>query len=115
MFTNIYPHPLSWHRPSLDVIGLVSGHTGDGIKTILPARAIAKLSSRIVPNMDPQKTLHALKTHLIKHAPPTANISFVDVEFSAVRLCMQQHTQFSLLVFYPVYALVCLCFITGSI
>lgn len=72
-----------WYRPSIDVVGLVAGHTGEGIKTILPAKAIAKLSSRIVPNMDPAAALRALRAHLQQHAPPTANLSFVEVDFSA--------------------------------
>lgn len=72
-----------WYRPSVDVVGMVSGHTGEGIKTILPSKASAKLSSRIVPNMDPAATLRALRAHLQRHAPPTANLSFVEVDFSA--------------------------------
>lgn len=81
-----------WYRPSLDVVGLVSGHTGEGIKTILPAKATAKLSSRIVPNMDPAATLRALRDHLQRHAPPTANLSFVEVDFSAAAYDCPRHS-----------------------
>ncbi len=45
----------SWGRPTLDVNGLFSGYQGEGAKTVLPARAGAKVSMRLVPNQDPEK------------------------------------------------------------
>jgi acetylornithine deacetylase/succinyl-diaminopimelate desuccinylase-like protein len=41
-----------WARPTLDVNGLLSGYTGEGAKTVLPARAMAKVSMRLVPDQD---------------------------------------------------------------
>lgn len=41
-----------WVRPSLDINGLLSGYTGEGAKTVLPAHAMAKLSMRLVPDQD---------------------------------------------------------------
>jgi acetylornithine deacetylase/succinyl-diaminopimelate desuccinylase-like protein len=41
-----------WARPTLDVNGLLSGYTGEGAKTVLPAKAMAKVSMRLVPDQD---------------------------------------------------------------
>ncbi len=53
-----------WTRPTLDVNGLLSGYTGEGSKTIIPATAMAKLSMRLVPDQDPYKICDALQTQL---------------------------------------------------
>ena len=53
-------------RPTVNIEGLVGGYTGQGGKTILPHRAIAKLDLRLVPDMTAQDALAALKAHLAK-------------------------------------------------
>ena len=58
-----------WARPTFDVNGLRSGHQGEGVKTIIPATASAKISFRLVPDQDPQEITPALEQHLRKHAP----------------------------------------------
>ena len=50
-----------WARPTLDVHGVVGGFTGAGSKTVIPARAKAKVSMRLVPRQDPAKVLAALR------------------------------------------------------
>src|SRR6187549_2978306 len=45
----------TWARPTLEVNGLLSGFTGEGAKTVLPAVSMAKVSMRLVPNQDPNK------------------------------------------------------------
>ena len=52
--------------PTVNIEGLVSGHTGPGGKTILPARAVAKLDLRLVPDMTYDGAIAALKAHLAK-------------------------------------------------
>ncbi len=61
-------------RPTLDINGLWSGYSGPGPKTIIPAKAGAKLSSRLVANQDPDKIYQLLKKHIESIAPPTVKV-----------------------------------------
>jgi acetylornithine deacetylase/succinyl-diaminopimelate desuccinylase-like protein len=56
-------------RPSLDVNGIWSGHTGEGAKTVLPSKAYAKISMRLVPNQDSLKIDQLFINHMKKIAP----------------------------------------------
>ena len=60
-----------WVRPSFDINGLVSGHTGEGGKTVLPREARAKISMRLVPDQDPDKIL-ALTTEFLLSLVPSS-------------------------------------------
>jgi acetylornithine deacetylase/succinyl-diaminopimelate desuccinylase-like protein len=62
-------------RPTLDINGMWSGWTGPGPKTIIPARAGAKLSSRLVGNQDPHKIFDLLKKYIEAITPQTVNVS----------------------------------------
>ena len=53
-----------WSRPTLDVHGIVGGFAGHGAKTVIPARARAKVSMRLVPAQDPAEILASLKTYV---------------------------------------------------
>jgi acetylornithine deacetylase/succinyl-diaminopimelate desuccinylase-like protein len=59
-----------WARPSFDVNGLWGGYQGEGAKTVLPARAGAKFSFRLVPDQDPEKITQALRQQLERLCPP---------------------------------------------
>jgi acetylornithine deacetylase/succinyl-diaminopimelate desuccinylase-like protein len=50
--------------PTCNIAGLVSGYIGEGSKTVLPARAMAKIDFRLVPDQDPQDILAKLRAHL---------------------------------------------------
>jgi len=56
-------------RPSLDVNGIWSGYTGEGAKTVLPSKACAKISMRLVPNQDSKKIDELFISHLESIAP----------------------------------------------
>jgi acetylornithine deacetylase/succinyl-diaminopimelate desuccinylase-like protein len=58
-------------RPTLEVNGLLSGFTGEGTKTVLPARAMAKISMRLVPDQDPEEVHQQLIRYLEANAPKT--------------------------------------------
>ncbi len=50
--------------PTCNIAGLVSGYTGEGTKTVLPAHAMAKIDFRLVPDQDPQDILEKMRAHL---------------------------------------------------
>jgi acetylornithine deacetylase/succinyl-diaminopimelate desuccinylase-like protein len=54
-------------QPTVNIEGLVAGYTGEGGKTILPGRAVAKLDLRLVPNQTAKEAQAKLKAHLAKH------------------------------------------------
>jgi acetylornithine deacetylase/succinyl-diaminopimelate desuccinylase-like protein len=58
-------------RPTLDVNGLLSGFTGEGSKTVLPARAMAKISTRLVPDQSAAEVEEILRTYLKENVPST--------------------------------------------
>lgn len=58
-----------WSRPTCDVNGIFGGYVDEGAKTVIPARASAKVSFRLVPEQDPQRIAKALQRHL-EHATP---------------------------------------------
>jgi len=58
-----------WARPALEVHGIAGGFTGVGSKTVIPAKATAKVSFRLVPNQDPRKCIDAFRTFLEDNQP----------------------------------------------
>jgi acetylornithine deacetylase/succinyl-diaminopimelate desuccinylase-like protein len=58
-----------WIRPTAEVNGLLSGYTGEGAKTVLPARAMAKVSFRLVPDQDPKRIEELVTSHVHEVAP----------------------------------------------
>ena len=65
-----------WARPTLEVNGMWGGYTGEGAKTVLPAKAHAKISCRLVPNQDPKKITRLIERHLKKLMPNTVRFQF---------------------------------------
>lgn len=66
-----------WIRPTVEVNGMWSGFIGEGRKTIIPARAEAKITCRLVPGQDPAAVQAAVRRHLLERAPRGVR---VDVE-----------------------------------
>lgn len=64
-------------RPTLEINGLLSGFTGEGSKTVIPAWAMAKISARLVPDQDPEEVHRQLQRYLETHAPPTVRWELV--------------------------------------
>ena len=67
-----------WARPTCDVNGIVSGYTGEGPKTIIPAAATAKISCRLVPDQDPVALARSLENFLREQCPPGITMEFIE-------------------------------------
>ena len=64
----------TWARPTLEVNGLLSGFTGEGAKTVLPAVSMAKISMRLVPDQEPNKIAELFEAFVRKLAPKTVEL-----------------------------------------
>ncbi len=64
----------TWARPTFEVNGLLSGFTGEGAKTVLPALAMAKVSMRLVPDQQPEKIAELFEAYVRKVAPKTVEL-----------------------------------------
>jgi len=62
-------------RPTIDVNGIWSGYIGEGAKTVLPSKAFAKISMRLVPNQSSEKIAKLFEDYFIKIAPPSVHVS----------------------------------------
>jgi acetylornithine deacetylase/succinyl-diaminopimelate desuccinylase-like protein len=68
-------HQRVWTRPTLDLVGTWSGHTGPGMKTAIPAVATAKISCRLVADQDPDEIAALLAAHLRQLAAGRADVT----------------------------------------
>jgi len=64
-----------WVRPTLEVNGLCGGFIGEGAKTVIPAKAMAKISMRLVPNQDPDKIASLFETYVKQIAPAATELT----------------------------------------
>ena len=67
-----------WIRPTCEVNGLLAGWTGEGAKTVLPAKAMAKVSFRLVPDQRPARVRELLDAHLEKVTPAGVEIEILE-------------------------------------
>ncbi len=90
-------------RPTLDVNGMWGGYTGEGAKTVLPTKAFAKISMRLVPNQNDEKVYKLFEDYFLKIAPPSVKVSVKPhhgglpavtptdtIEYKAAHLAMEQ-------------------------
>jgi len=65
-----------WTRPTLELNGIWGGYTGEGAKTVIPSKAHAKLSTRLVPRQNPAKIAKLVERQIRKLLPPTVRCKF---------------------------------------
>ena len=66
-----------WVRPTCEVNGLLSGYTGEGSKTVLPAYAMAKVSFRLVPDQDPERVNRQFERFIRDVTPPGVSVEIL--------------------------------------
>ncbi|MDP9838489.1 acetylornithine deacetylase/succinyl-diaminopimelate desuccinylase-like protein [Neorhizobium huautlense] len=67
---------LTWARPTCEVNGIWGGYTGDGFKTVIAAKASAKISFRLVGTQDPQKIREAFRAYIRSQIPTDCSVEF---------------------------------------
>jgi acetylornithine deacetylase/succinyl-diaminopimelate desuccinylase-like protein len=65
-----------WTRPTLEVNGIWGGYMGEGAKTVIPSKAYAKISTRLVPKQDPAKIAKLVEKHIRKLLPKSVTCKF---------------------------------------
>ena len=73
----------TWARPTLEINGVFGGFSGEGIKTVLPAEAGAKITCRLVPDQDPDEIVALLKAHVEKHKPVGVDVTISEFDKGA--------------------------------
>ena len=66
-----------WARPTAEVNGIGGGYQGEGTKTVLPSKASAKFTFRLVPDQDPKKIIKMVRDYFQKNAPPSVRLQIV--------------------------------------
>jgi len=69
-------------RPTLEINGIAGGYAGAGFKTVLPAKAVAKISCRLVPKQDPDKIAQQVGAFIKKHAPAGIKVEVEELSHS---------------------------------
>lgn len=74
-------------RPTLDICGIWGGYTGEGSKTVLPSKAYAKLSARLVPNQDHNEIMQLVTDYLHAVAPKHIKLNIIPLHGAAGYVC----------------------------
>ncbi|HEX2980714.1 MAG TPA: M20/M25/M40 family metallo-hydrolase, partial [Anaerolineaceae bacterium] len=77
-----------WVRPTLEIVGMGGGYQGEGIKTVIPAEAHAKINCRLVPNQSPDDIWDRLCDHLRSHQPPGVRLEIHRAEKGVPAYCL---------------------------
>lgn len=78
-------------RPTLDLNGIWGGYQGEGAKTVLPAKAAAKISCRLVPDQDPDEVADLVRKYFEDNTPPTMKLKFTALHGGYPAIVDTQH------------------------
>jgi acetylornithine deacetylase/succinyl-diaminopimelate desuccinylase-like protein len=81
-----------WARPTCDVNGITCGYTGEKAKTIIPSKAVAAVSMRLVPNQKPEKIAEAFKKYVMEIAPVGVEV-IVNIDHTANPVLVPRNSQ----------------------
>ncbi len=74
--TSYSPLERVWYRPTLEIVGMQSGYTGEGHSNIVPGHATTKITCRLVDNQNGDEIVQLIEKHIEKHCPPGAKITY---------------------------------------
>jgi len=66
-----------WARPTLEINGIWGGYQGEGVKTVIPSEAHAKITCRLVPGQEPAKIIRDVQAHIEKHRPAGVTVDII--------------------------------------
>lgn len=78
-------------RPTLEINGIASGYAGEGFKTVLPAKATAKISARLVANQDPHDIYAKVRDYILSLAPDTVHVEVLEEHHGFPALAPLEH------------------------
>ena len=70
----------TWVRPTLEANGIFGGFSGEGIKTVIPSQAGAKITCRLVPDQEPEDIIEKLRRHVETHTPPGVTVTITEFD-----------------------------------
>jgi acetylornithine deacetylase/succinyl-diaminopimelate desuccinylase-like protein len=82
------PIERAWARPTLEICGLGGGFQGEGEKSIIPSRAMAKISCRLVPGQKPGEIIRLVKRHIARHTLPGVKVEISEAKGRATAYLM---------------------------
>lgn len=85
---------MRWSQPTCEINGMTSGYTGAGFKTVLPSKASAKVSFRLVGTQDPHKIRKTLKAFVEARLPADCSVEFIDHGASTASVMETSHPAF---------------------
>ena len=84
-----------WARPTAEVNGILGGYTGEGAKTVLPAKAMAKLTFRLVGGQNPKKIRGAFRKFARAHIPADCKVKFAETGGESSGVSVARDTRYA--------------------